>query len=256
MSRERIDSDNRRIIIDLSCPQQASINHFAVANQYLSTAYKLQYPTIDNITAKLRDLGSDALIYKNDLSRAFRQLHIDPHHYNLLCLKWKEGYYSDLFCPFGHRSGSMACTRLSDFFRYLMNKNDYVIFNYVDDLLGVGKGQNILDSFDFLLNILYRLGFPISKSKLATSSSTCNCLGIIVDTKNVTLSVPAEKLAEILKKCKKVSQLITTSKQQLESLLGSLMFIHKCVKPTRYFVNRLLEALRNSHNKNIKVKNI
>ena len=31
------------------------------------------------------------------------------------------------------------------------------------------------------------------------------------------------------------------------------MFIHKCVKPTRYFVNRLPEALRNSQNKHIKV---
>ena len=122
MSREKIDSDNRRITIDLSWPQQASINHFTIANQYLSTAYELQYPTIENITAKLRDIGPEALIYKIDLSRAFRQLSFDPYDYNLLCLKWKEGYYSDLFCPFGHRSGSMACTRLSDFFRYLMQK--------------------------------------------------------------------------------------------------------------------------------------
>ena len=94
-----------------------------------------------------------------------------------------------------------------------MNKNDYVIFNYVDDLLGVGKGQNILDSFDFLLEMLDRLGFPISKSKLATPSSTCNCLGVIVDTKNATLSVPAEKLAEIIQNCKKASHLTTMSKQ-------------------------------------------
>ena len=31
------------------------------------------------------------------------------------------------------------------------------------------------------------------------------------------------------------------------------MFIHKCVRPTRYFVNRLLEALRSAETKNIKV---
>ena len=174
MSREKTDSDNRRIIIDLSWPQQASINHFTIANQCISTAYKLQYPTIDNITAKLRDLGSEALIYKIDLSRAFWQLPIDPHDYNLLCLKWNEGYYSDLLC--------MACTRLSDFFRYLMHKN------------GVGKGQNLFASFKFLLNTLEKLGFLISKSKLAVPNSTCNCLGVIVNTKSATLSVPARKL--------------------------------------------------------------
>ena len=38
MSREKINSDNRRIIIDLSWSQQASINRFTIANQYLSTA--------------------------------------------------------------------------------------------------------------------------------------------------------------------------------------------------------------------------
>ena len=31
------------------------------------------------------------------------------------------------------------------------------------------------------------------------------------------------------------------------------MFIHKCVRPTRYFVNRLLEALKNLESKHIKV---
>ena len=69
---------------------------------YLNTAYKLQYPTVDDITAYLRELGSEALIYKVDLSRAFRQLPIDPSDYNLLCLKWGGKYYSDKFCPFGH----------------------------------------------------------------------------------------------------------------------------------------------------------
>ena len=36
-------------------------------------------------------------------------------------------------------------------------------------------------------------------------------------------------------------------------LLGSLMSIHKCVRPTRYFVDRLLEALRNEDTQKIKV---
>ena len=32
------------------------------------------------------------------------------------------------------------------------------------------------------------------------------------------------------------------TKRQLQSLIGSLMFVHKVVKPARYFVNRLLET--------------
>ena len=34
------------------------------------------------------------------------------------------------------------------------------------------------------------------------------------------------------------------TRRQLQSLIGSLIYVHKCVKPARLFVNRLLEVLR------------
>ena len=244
MTRDKSDSEKRRVIIDLSWPQGASINHFTRPNIYLNTAYKLQYPTVDHITAYLRELGPEALIYKVDLSRAFRQLPIDPSDYNLLCLKWGEKYYSDKFCPFGHRFGSLSCSRLSDFFRYIMYKNNHVIFSYVDDLLGVGLNSTIHESFKELLQLLEDLGFPISKSKLRRPNSVCNCLGIIINVKDSTVSVPPEKLAEVIKKCQEIRNKSNTTKRGLQSVIGSLLFIHKCVTPTRFFVNRILQGLR------------
>ena len=68
MSREKADSENRRIIIDLSWPKGASKNNFTPPNVYLNTVYKLQYPTIDNITEALPSLGKGAYLYKIDLS--------------------------------------------------------------------------------------------------------------------------------------------------------------------------------------------
>ena len=244
MTRDKSDSDKRRVIIDLNWPVGASINHFTTPNMYLNTAYKLQYPTVDDITAYLRELGPEALIYKVDLSRAFRQLPIDPSDYNLLCLKWDNKYYSDKFCPFGHRFGSLSCSRLSDFFRYIMYQKNHVIFSYVDDLLGVGLGSTIHDSFNELLQLLQDLGFPISKSKLRSPSFVCNCLGIIINVKNSTVSVPPEKLVEVMKKCQETSGKNSTTKRGLQSVIGSLMFVHKCVTPTRFFVNRILQGLR------------
>ena len=97
MSREKPDSKNRSIIIDLSWPPGASINSFTAANLYLTTAYKLQYPTIHNITDHLKSLDGDSQLFKIDLSRAFRQLRIDSRDYNLLTLKWGGQYYSDVY---------------------------------------------------------------------------------------------------------------------------------------------------------------
>ena len=253
MSRNKIDSDNRRIIIDLSWPLQNSVNYFTPANIYMDTIYKLQYPTVDNITDTLKSLGRDAVLYKIDLSRAFRQLRIDPSDYNLLCLHWNNQYYSDLFCPFGHRSGSMAMTRLTSFFRFLMHKQGYQMFAYVDDMIGCSKKSDADDQCDFLLSLLERLGFPISPKKLVRPTQVCNCLGIMVNTKDKTLFISDEKQQEIINKCKHIQTQTHITKRQLQSIIGSIMFVHKCVKSSRYFTNRLLNALRQATSSNIEV---
>ena len=82
MSRPKNDSEFRRIIIDLSWPLQGSINYFTENNCYLDTIFKLQYPTVDSVTEYLRKLGKGAYIYKIHLSRAFRQIPVDPHDYD------------------------------------------------------------------------------------------------------------------------------------------------------------------------------
>ena len=42
---------------------------------------------------------------------------------------------------------------------------------------------------------------------------------------------------------------MTSSKKDLQSLLGSLLYITKCVKSARYFLNRMLHLLRINHTK-------
>ena len=83
-TREKSDSSNGRVIIDLSWPAQASINYFNVPNMYLGTAYKLQYPNVDDITKALVEIETSPKMFQIDLSIAFRQLPIDPYDYNLL----------------------------------------------------------------------------------------------------------------------------------------------------------------------------
>ena len=162
-------------------------------------------------------------------------------------------YYADIYCPFGHRSGSMACTRLTDFFRYIMRQQGFTIYNYIDDLVGTGPLSTVDKAYKDLLELLDNLRFPISGSKLEPPNTKCTCLGVIVDTETATLSVPEGKLSEVIDKCRNAMNKVSISKQQLQSIIGSLMFVAKCVKPTRYFVNRLLNTLREAKDKTIKV---
>ena len=89
MTRNKPNSDKRRVIIDLSWPLGASVNSGIDKNMYLDAAFMLTFPTVDDITSELKRLGPGALLYKIDVSRAFRHVQVDPGDYDLLGLHWR-----------------------------------------------------------------------------------------------------------------------------------------------------------------------
>ena len=200
--RHKQNSDKRRVIIDLSWPQGASVNYFTKSNEYLGTAFKLNYPSVDTFVERLISLGKGCHMLKIDLSRAFRQLKVDPTDYPLLCLKWQESYYLDRAYAFGHRTGSMGCSCLSDFIRYLHSQNGFYLLSYIDDLLGAEIPSRAQASYDTLYQLLQDLNIPVSKSKLCPPSTNITCLGIDIDSVQTTLSIPEQKLQQILENCK------------------------------------------------------
>ena len=247
MTREKQGSDNRRTIVDLSWPHGCSINDGVHKNRYLDSYYYLSYPSIDNIVDRLKKLGPGALLYKVDISRAFRHLKIDPGDLDLLGLK-HESYYLDGSLCFGFRHGSFFFQKCSDAIRYLMKKFGYPnLLNYINDLIYIGLPSDIQASYQCLLHLLQQLGLEISRKKLVAPSTSAICLGILVDSVNQTISIPDEKLKEIVDLCKQWGTKSTCTKTQLQSLLGSLLYITKCVRPVRFFFNRMLEVLRDGH---------
>ena len=58
------------------------------------------------------------------------------------------------------------------------------------------------------------------------------------------MSISEEKLQEIYRECLNVSKKSIISKSNYQSLLGKLLYIQKCVKPARIFINRLLAVFR------------
>ena len=72
------------------------------------------------------------------------------------------------------------------------------------------------------------------------------------DTVNRSISIPDNKLQEICQTCNAWSDKTIVIKNELQSLLGLLLYITKCVRLARYFLNHMLQLLRDSHNdKNI-----
>ena len=130
-----------------------------------------------------------------------------------------------------------------------MHKHHFDIINYIDDIIRIYIPSRIDASFDALHSLLDTLGLTVTENKLVQSSTCINCLGVLVDTKNFTLAIPAEKLQQILDLCIAWHHKDNCTKCQLQSLLGSLLYVSKCVRTFRFYLNRLLEFLKTMEDK-------
>ena len=179
-----------------------------------------------------------------DVSRAFRHIKIDPHDYDLLGLKWQNDAFFDTCLPFGNRHGTQIFQRVSDAVRYIMHVKGFTVSNYVDDFIGLGTPDVARRSYDTLHDVMNKLGLDISHRKLVPPDTVAVCLGVEINTIKSTVSIPVDKLTQVVTLVNEWLPKTSCSRRQLQSLLGNLLYIHKCVKPARIFVNRMLDLLR------------
>jgi hypothetical protein len=242
------DGDRRRIIVDLSLPspQQCSVNLSVSKFSYVGTQLQLKLPTIDNICQVLNTVGKNTKIFKVDLARAFRQLYVDPFDIKYLGLCWRGQFYVDVCVPFGNRNGTLACVRVTDAIRFVLAKKGIFVFNYIDDLISLAPDSVFDSHFQLTINLLNNLGFHISDSKTVAPTYVATCLYIDI-TFNISMgyiTIPNQKLLETISLCKFYFFKKLITKNQLQVLIGHLIFLHKAVKPARVFVNRTLDLLR------------
>ena len=110
--------------------------------------------------------------------------------------------------------------------------------------MGSFPPQKASSDFLSLKNLLSYLGLPINSKKLESLAESITCLGIQVNARTGTLTISLQKLNDIKQLCKKWTDKHCTTKNQLQKLTGKLLHIHRCVQPTRLFLNRILSVLR------------
>ena len=109
------------------------------------------------------------VLYKIDLSRAFRHVKLGTKDYNLLGL-YLEGAYFNSCLSFGIKHGLAIFQRISDAIRFIMSKSNFHVMNYIDDIIGHSVCSEAQKSFDYLKNLLLELGFQLSENKIVTPS--------------------------------------------------------------------------------------
>ena len=251
MTKDKAGSNTRRTIIDLSWPKGASVNDGVLKDSYLGTDFQMHYPSVDTIIQQVIETGPAARIFKVDISRAFRHIGIGPGDIDLLGLIHRDQMYLDLSLPFGFRLGAFYFQKIRDAIRYIMQQKGYpYLQNYIDDVIYIGLPSSVDKAYQSLLSLLKELGLEISRKKLHPPDTKVICLGILIDTIHKTMSIPTDKLAQVMQVCAEWSDKRICTKNQLQSLLGLPLYVSKCVKPVRYFLNRMLQLLRDNFDKN------
>ena len=78
MTRPKRNSTDLRVILDLSFPKGESVNSAIPKESLDNASFKLKLPTPIDFAERIREKGQGCLLYKVDLSRAYRQLRSDP----------------------------------------------------------------------------------------------------------------------------------------------------------------------------------
>ena len=252
---EKRDSSERRVIVDLSWPCGSSVNDGILRDSFLGVPIDLHYPTIDRIVEAIVASGQGCLLYKRDLKKAYRQFPVDPRDYHLLGYLWQNDFYFDAVLTMGLRSAAMACQRVTTAVSWICSQRGQPVFNYLDDFIGVALPSTAAIAFGDLGDLLFSLGLIESTDKASPPSTRMVCLGVELDTNALTLSVSRERLDEL--ECLLAHWLTkrTTTKSALQSLVGKLVFVSKCVRQSRVFISRILSLLRtikfNHHHVNL-----
>ena len=242
------DTDKRRVILNLSYPYGQSVNDHVYKEEYDSTPFILKFPTIDDIVRDIKNAEGDTVLFKVDVAHAFRNLRVDPADALKLGISWGGAFYVDLVIAFGWTHGSGSFQILSDAIAYIMAKHGVKLHCYIDDYIVVASKSKAAGQFTLLCDLLKDLGLPLNQDKVTPPTKKLTCLGIDIDINTNTMSIAQDKLQDIYEACVQASTKTYLSKQAFQSLLGKLIYIHKCVKPSRIFINRILELFRrNNH---------
>lgn len=254
MSRPKRDSNARRVIADLIFPQDRSVNAYILKNTVWGESGAHSLPTVTAFVEEVKDMGRHAYMSIIDISRAYKNFRSDPLDWPLLCAYWDGRYYCDVTLPFGSRASSYHMQSVANAITEVLGREGIVARMYLDDLITLSPDkETAIMHHNQVLQLLEKLGLPVAIEKIQPPSRAVEWLGININTDDMTLSIPRAKIEETLQVVSKYRKRRSMSNKDLQSVVGRLVHIAKCVQPARLFISRLLEALRDAPKRYVKV---
>ena len=244
-TREKRDSDQHRIIINLSHPfKKGSVNHSIDKDKYLNQPIKLSYPSVEDLAKIVRKKGRNCKLFKKDLQSAYKQMFMDPGDIHLLGYVVEGHMYFDVTLCMGAKSSCYCCQRTTNLITYIFRNKGYDDVNYLDDLGGAEVPDLAEIAFQVLGDILNNIGILESPEKACAPNEVMIFLGILINSRSMTLEITEERRQEIFDVIKVWRKKCDVTLREVQQLLGKLVFAGHTVRASRVFISRIINALK------------
>ena len=202
----------------------------------------------------LRDLlkQGDWLV-KIDLKDAYLTVPIWKDHQKYLRFLWNDSMLEFACLPFSLATAPRVFTKLMKPIVALLRQRGIRLIIYLDDILIMGESRDlVLNHAASTLNLLESLGFLVNDKKSQLNpSQQIEFLGLLVDSNDLTLLLPGEKLRKIRKQCQKLLDHPEMSIRKLSKFLGLLTSSIQAIFPAplhfRHLQNLKNHAMATQH---------
>ena len=250
MTRPKRDSSDFRVILDMSFPDGHSVNSGIPLSQLDGAPFKLRLQMPSDLAAIMRHCGPGCLLYKVDLSRAYRQLRSDPLDWPFLGLAWQDCAFVDVSVPFGLRHGASACQRTTEAVASIARQETGAeIEPYVDDSAGGATLDKAWGHYEALLALMKELGLDAAPHKSSPPSTFLLWIGVIFNSLTMTMAIDPHKIEEARELCFRFLMADHMTYRHMQSFIGKVFHVTKCSPPARRFTSRMLDLFRAMHDR-------
>ena len=247
MTRPKKNTTERRVIVDLSWPKGESVNTGIAKGYYQGSPRSYTLPNIMDAADEVTRIGTGSYLWCADLARAYRQLRTCPLSTPLLGISLNNKHYIDIALPFGCRTSSLACARTTNAVVYLLRKAGHFVHCYLDDFVGMAPTENQAhQAYNDFKNLTRTLGLDLSPSKCTPPTKTIEWLGFNLSAQKMTVTIPKDKLDQVLQECQEWMVKRTATRKEIQRLAGKLHHIARCIIPARRFMSRIFDTLRDT----------
>ena len=210
-------SDGRlRPITDCSMPNGTSINNFMD-----ETCDVFKYNSVNDVAI---DLNKGDFMCVVDIASAYRSVPIYPPHSEFQGFRWDfddgrgEIFLRENRLCFGLKCAPYIFSQLSDLIVDMAKaKGIFRIVNYLDDfIITESSYEKCLENQRVLLSILRHIGFSVSWKKVSPPSTLTTFLGIQIDSVEMNLSVPQDKIDKLIELICNLKSKGRATKKELE----------------------------------------